>query len=206
MNLDDVPLWQGDHVNTQQLWSYFAQYLYLPRLRDRSVLARAIEDGVSSLNWEQETFAYAAAFDESSSRYAGLVVREHASVLIDSASLVVQQEAARRQFDEEAAPAEVPEEEGGEDGAGPPPPTPPPEAKVRRFYGVKSLDPQRVARDAGDIADEVVKHLVALVDANVEVKLEVSADVPSGVPDEVVRTVTENTKTLKFDQHGFEEQ
>lgn len=76
---------------------------------------------------------------------------------------------------------------------------------VRRFYGVKLLDPQRVSRDADEIANEVVKHLVALVDANAEIKLEVSADVPSGVPHDVVRTVTENAKTLKFEQLGFEE-
>ena len=37
-------------------------------------------------------------------------------------------------------------------------------------------------------------------------KLEISAEVPSGVPEDVARTVTENAKTLKFDQHGFEEQ
>ena len=76
---------------------------------------------------------------------------------------------------------------------------------VRRFYGVKSLDAQRVSRDAAEIAEEVIKHLVALVDANVEVKLEISADIPPGVPDDTVRTVTENAKTLKFDQHGFEQ-
>ncbi len=87
----------------------------------------------------------------------------------------------------------------------PAPPVAPPEKVVRRFYGVKSFDPQRVSRDADQIAAEVVKHLVALVDANVEVKLEISADVPAGVPDDVVWTVTENAKTLKFDQHGFEE-
>jgi hypothetical protein len=45
-----------------------------------------------------------------------------------------------------------------------------------------------------------------LVDADVEVKLEISAEVPSGVPGDVVRTVTENAKTLGFDQQGFEEQ
>jgi hypothetical protein len=28
--------------------------------------------------------------------------------------------------------------------------------------------------------------------------------VPEGVPDDVIRTVTENAKTLKFEQHGFE--
>ena len=59
MDLDRVPLWQGDHIATQQLWSYFAQYLYLPRLRDRSVLAQAIENGVADIGWEQDTFAYA---------------------------------------------------------------------------------------------------------------------------------------------------
>jgi hypothetical protein len=35
-----------------------------------------------------------------------------------------------------------------------------------------------MSRDADQIATEVVKHLVALVDANVEIKIEVSADVP----------------------------
>jgi hypothetical protein len=36
--------------------------------------------------------------------------------------------------------------------------------------------------------------------------LEISADVPSGVPEDVVSTVTENAKTLNFEQHGFEEE
>jgi hypothetical protein len=76
---------------------------------------------------------------------------------------------------------------------------------VRRFFGVKALDSQRVSRDADQIANEVVKHLVALVDAHVEITIEISADVPSGVPEDVVRTVTENAKTLRFEQHGFEE-
>jgi hypothetical protein len=36
------------------------------------------------------------------------------------------------------------------------------------------------------------------------VTLEVEAKVPSGVPDTVVRTVTENSRTLKFLSQGFE--
>ncbi len=50
-----------------------------------------------------------------------------------------------------------------------------------------------------------MRHLTGLVDAKVEVKLEISAEVPSGVPEDVPRTVTENAKTLKFEQHGFAE-
>jgi hypothetical protein len=51
-----------------------------------------------------------------------------------------------------------------------------------------------------------VSYLVGLVGSDVEVKLEISADVPSGVPEDPVRTVTENAQTLKFEQHGFEEE
>lgn len=42
------------------------------------------------------------------------------------------------------------------------------EAVIRRFFGVKTLDLQRVSRDADQVAAEVIKHLVGLVDADVE--------------------------------------
>jgi hypothetical protein len=38
----------------------------------------------------------------------------------------------------------------------------------------------------------------------VKVTLEVEADLPGGTPDNVVRTVTENGRTLKFTSQGFE--
>jgi len=59
-------------------------------------------------------------------------------------------------------------------------------------------------RDAPRIAEEVVAHLVGLVGSEVKVTLEIEAEIPSGVPDHVVRTVTENSKALKFTSHGFE--
>jgi hypothetical protein len=75
----------------------------------------------------------------------------------------------------------------------------------RRFHGSVTLNPIRLSRDAGVIADEVVQHLAKLTSANVEVTLEIDADIPDGVPDSVVRTVTENCRTLRFRIHGFEE-
>ena len=42
--------------------------------------------------------------------------------------------------------------------------------------------------------------------ANVEVRLEIQAYAPDGVPDNVVRIVIENGQTLKFEDHGFEEE
>ena len=45
-----------------------------------------------------------------------------------------------------------------------------------------------------------------LVGATVTVTLEVEAVIPAGVPDHVVRTVTENGRTLKFTSQGFEKE
>ena len=78
--------------------------------------------------------------------------------------------------------------------------------RPKRFRGTVTLDPTRVGRDASRIADEVIAHLSGLVGAKVTVMLEVAADIPSGAPDHVVRTVTENSRTLKFTSQGFEKE
>jgi hypothetical protein len=83
---------------------------------------------------------------------------------------------------------------------------PAPPAKPKRFYGSVQLNPQRVGRDAGKIAEEVVQHLALQPGATVEVTLEVTAQMPEGAPDNIVRTVTENARTLKFAAQGFEKE
>jgi hypothetical protein len=44
------------------------------------------------------------------------------------------------------------------------------------------------------------------VGAKVTVTLEVEVEIPSGTPDNVIRTVTENSRTLKFTSQGFEKE
>jgi hypothetical protein len=66
------------------------------------------------------------------------------------------------------------------------------------------LDPARVGRDASRIADEVIAHLAGQVGAEITVTLEIAASLQNGVPAQIVRTVTENSRTLKFTSHGFE--
>ena len=76
----------------------------------------------------------------------------------------------------------------------------------RRFHGTVTLDAARVGRDASRIADEVIAHLSGLVGADVRVTLEIEAKIPSGASDQVVRTVTENSRTLRFTTQGFEKE
>jgi hypothetical protein len=56
------------------------------------------------------------------------------------------------------------------------------------------------------VAQEVVQHLAAVEGVQLDVKVEVSAVKTDGFPEEKVRIVTENARTLKFDQFGFEDE
>lgn len=216
--MDQIPLWRGDYVTIRQLGEDYARYLYLYRLRDPAVLAAAVRDGVALLTWEQDAFAFADSFDEAAGRYRGL--RSGQNVPIpdsDAPGLLVKPDVARRQLDaENAIPPIVQPPVGATGGAattavqpggGPggaattPAPTQP-----KRFHGTVKLDATRVGRDASRIADEVIAHLAGLVGATVTVTLEVEAEIPSGAPDHVVRTVTENSRTLKFTSQGFEKE
>jgi len=222
MDLDRVPLWRGDHVAVKQLVEDFARYLYLPRLQDPTVLLRAIGDGVSLLTWPQDSFGFADSFDETAGRYKGLRGGQLVTLADANApGLVVKSDVAARQMDAERAPTmprsdqDQPEGNQTGDGQGKPatPPTGtrpiPPESvstQPKRFHGTAVLDTARVGRDASRIADEVIAHLAGLVGAQVTVTIEVDAHIPAGAPDHVVRTVTENSQTLKFTSHGFEKE
>jgi predicted AAA+ superfamily ATPase len=216
-HLDDVPLWRGQHVPVKQLVEDFARYLYLPRLVGPEVLVQAVRDGVALLTWQSDTFAYAESYDEGAGRYRGPRAGQVVHVSPDSPGLVVKPDAARAQLDVETAPSVVPggatAPSTGAQGAGTAvthaDDRPAPDAAAglpRRFHGTVALDPARVGRDASRIADEVIAHVAGIVGAEVRVTLEIEAEIPSGAPEQVVRTVTENARTLKFMSHGFEKE
>ncbi len=212
--IDRVPLWQGDDIDVKQLWDYFATYLYLPRLRDSSVLTAAIGEGVGTLLWRSETFAYAAGKEVSAkegepARYLGLVGGRQTNVLLDGRSMVVRPEIAAAVIDS-IEPVEP------TTGEYPPAPDHPPErvgiaeagpTAVRRFHGSVSLDPTRPTPEFSRIADEIISRLSGLDGVTVRVTVEIAAAAKGdGFSDATVRTVTENARTLKFGDAGFEEE
>lgn len=217
MELDKIPLWRGDHVEIRQLIEDFAKYLYLPRLADAAVLLGAVNSGVSSLLWMNEAFAYAESYDETLNRYRGLVGGRNLSLFdADTTGSLVKPDVALKQIEAEQALIAIPgqDQEPGPivegqaskvPSVGTPEPTAATAIQLKRFHGTASLDPSRVGRDASQIADEVIAHLSGLVGAKVTVTLEIEAEIPNGASDNIVRTVTENSRTLKFTSHGFEQ-
>ena len=209
--LDRIPLWRGNHVGIKQLAEDFARYVYLPRLADPAVLFSGIRDGLGLLTWEKDSFAYADDFDEKAGRYRGLRHGQLASLTPDSPTgLLVRPETAKQQLESEIRPqadstTDAQKPQPSESDSEPPQLRhEPPRHGPRRFHGSVTLDPTRVGRDAGRIADEIVSHLTGLMGSTVKVTLEIDAEIPSGAPDQVVRTVTENSRTLKFTSQGFE--
>lgn len=218
MELDRVPLWRGDNVSIKQLAEDHAKYLYLQRMSDMDVLGNAIRDGINLGSWEQDSFAYADSYDEDAKRYRGLRAGEHVPIAMSAPQgMLVKASVAQAQFLAEqqaraAAAAAVadpgastPTPAPGISGVpAPAPNTPSRPAQPKRYFGTVQLDASRPGRDAGRVAEEVIAHLTALMGSKVTVTLEISAEVPEGVPDNVVRTVLENSTTLKFTSKGFE--
>jgi len=222
----DAYLWKDStHINLKQLWEYMAQYLYLPRLKNSSVLLAAIRDGVAATTGT-DRFGYAESWNENKEQYSGLKVGEIVTPVLSSQSLLVKLDVAQKQLAEERAAIStdkakvstitIPTEDGTtssvKDGSGgyalggtPSIPISKP-VVFKRFHGSVDLDALRINRDASAIADEIIQHLTSLKGATVDITLEIQADIPEGATDEVVRTVTENCSTLKFTTYEFEQE
>ncbi len=229
LELDRIPLWRGDHVGIKQLADYVAEYLYLPRLRDSSVLLGAIAQGLGMLTWESESFAYAERYDPADGRYQGLVYGQARTVALDEHGVLVTPTAALRQVEADAALRRQREEAAANARQETISYLPPSSATgpvlhiaetaagqsqihnlkstiYRRYHGAARLNTLKAGIEAGRIAEEILQHLAGLPGAKVRVTIEIAAEIPEGAPDHVVRTVTENSRVLKFESYGFEEE
>jgi predicted AAA+ superfamily ATPase len=212
-------LWPDEpHITIKRLWECLSTYLYLTRLRDADVLLATIRDGVRS----RDFFGYATSVTEDG-RYRGLQFGSAGgSIYLDDQSVLVKPDVAEKQQQAETTVplqtndaattnvkpgAETTINEKGETFKAPTtsPLEPLAASLPTRFHGTIALDATRLARDAGQVAEEVIQHLASIVGSNVEITLEIQATVPKGVPDNTVRIVTENCRTLKFNSFGFEE-
>lgn len=218
--LDSVPLWRDDHVAISLLVDYFASYPYLPRLVGPGTLTAAISNGIAMLTWQTDSFAYAESVDTTKKRYIALRCGQAYTVTMDDRGYLVKPDVARAQLEQETAlpPSPPPVVSGGtggqeqppptvgENGGGSVPPVPPipPETGPKRYFGTITLDSSRVGRDAARVAEEILAHLLSEAGAGVSVTLEIQATFPEGASTHTVRTVTENGRTLRFDDHGFE--
>lgn len=213
--INKVPqIWKDGHVSLGALWGLYCQYPYMPRLRDRRVLEEGILD--LPMIWETDAFALAAGVDTGTGRYAGLWIpgdSNSAPAPQDSVLLVRPDVAVHQRKHEQPPQTGTDTTTGTGTGSGNETRTGTGSGNERgssaidiaftRFYGVKTLSSDKIAMDFKNIADEVIANLreqgIDLI-----VKIEIEAVDSAGFDESKIRTVSENAKTLKFDQSGFE--
>jgi hypothetical protein len=167
---------------------------------------QAIRDGLVLLTWQSDTFAYAESFDDAAGRYRGLRCGHSVMLNAEDAGLIVKPEVARRQLDAEARSDPGRKRDCGyfadhgryrELGTGCPAPCAAfPRNRFSRCGAGRARC--RPDRGRGDRAPRRPTGCGGLGDAGIDARL------PNGASEQTVRAVTENSRTLKFSSHGFE--
>ncbi len=207
MDLDRIPLWTlRDDITVEALWKAYCQYPYLPRLANFKVLADGISDGVSKLDWQEQTFAYADAHN--GERWVGLIGASHVNAR--PGGLLVHPIAGQAQID--AVRPDIPGAVPGETGTAQGPEgqvdnqkvvAKPGVADPRTYYGQFKLDPVRAVRQLSDILPNIVDQLAKAPGTDVTITLEINASA-DGFDEKIRRVVTENGNQLGVKSQEFE--
>ena len=206
--------WKADKPakKATEFWEDTLRYLYLPRLKDRGVLAQAIVKGAATRDF------FGTAYGEHDGKFDGFKFGD-ANVQLDDTLLLIEPEAAKAY---EAAnrpavppgptppgpvppgptpPTPIPP---GPTPPGPIPPGPTPPSKAKSFHGSADVAPAAAKMRLVQIAEEIIALLAADPNAEVKVRLEIEANFPNGAPDQTKRAVSENAKTLAFNTAEWE--
>lgn len=209
MELEPLDIWkQAPHLSIKTLWDWLTNYCYLPRLFDRSVLEETIKKGVNRIG---PAFGYATRVNENGG-YDGLKWEQSATLYFDDNEVIVQPDVARAQREAElAAQQKATPSMPVSGGSAPdvsipvaPPDAPAPPKLKTRYYGTKRIEAKRSVLKFGEIANEIIQRLEADSDY-VEITIEINSQRAKGFNDATVRTISENSRTLNFDDHGFED-
>ncbi len=203
-------VWQQGHISVGDLWAYYCRYPYLTRLRDRGVLTDGIRSVLVSLAADTDGFALAESFNDLDNKYVGLTAPSGGAQFgqILDTTLLVDIGVANVQLGEDKSgdstlnqASVIPSDAGTQVD----PPSRSGELVKSRYFGVVELDPERNARDFGRISAEVLAQFLAIEGSQVEVTVEIRATMKEGFSDDKIRIVSENAKTLRFKQSGFEQ-
>jgi predicted AAA+ superfamily ATPase len=202
--LKDLYWKEGQPVaGAMAFWEDTLRYLYLPRLKNRDVLAQAIRNGAASRDF------FGTAYGQHDGSFEGFHLGSE-NIQFDDTLLLIEPDAARA-YEEKIRPAPTPTAEPGQpvpSTPGPVTPIPPApgaaSTKPRSFHGTADVTPSTAKMRMVQIAEEIVSVLVSDPNASVKVVVEISAEFPDGAKDSVKRAVSENARSLGLKSADWE--
>jgi hypothetical protein len=204
LKLKDLWPEDQDYLAIAEVANWFASYVHLPRIKNRTVLDLAIRDAVAKLD---ASFGYADSVEGGS--YEGLRISKALPEFIPETAVIVREEIAR-EAQAQASPGHPLPDAGGEQQPASTPGDRVEEtgqaAVPKRFYGAVELDPTRPIRALETIMGEVISQLQHSSGTQITLTLEVEAISEAGFSDADVGVVRDNARQLKFkaESTGFE--
>lgn len=206
--------WKTDkpYCGAMDFWGDTLRYLYLPRLKTRSVLEQAIVKGAGSKDF------YGTAYGLYEGVYEGFKFGD-ANVQLDDTLLLIEPGTARKYEEEHTQKPQIAPLPGklGEEpstsstnppgstqvGPGTTQTTTGP-SKSKTFIGTADVSAATARIRLLEIAEEIISVLASDPTAKIQVSVEISADFPEGVSDQIKRAVSENAANLKFKNKAWE--
>jgi len=195
--------WKADKPSfgAMAFWEDTMRYLYLPRLKNCSVLEQAIVKGANSQDF------FGTAYGHHEGKFDGFKLSD-ANVQLDDTLLLIEPEAAKMY--EAAHPPVTP--------PGPTPPgpistpipvpsgssPPSPTLKPHAFHGNIAINASTAKMRMVQVAEEIIAVLAADPNAEIDVALEIQVNFPTGASDQIKRAISENARTLGFKNADWE--
>ena len=189
-----------DHIDMDRLWELMAQNVYMPRLKDRDVLATCLRDGITA-----GTFGYARAYQDDDYRdfrfeeqIGGLrIPKGTTAVLINPEfAKLLKEEQEKQKKPERPKPGSEHDKKPDIDQGGvivePPKPRGPTHVVVTKALQLELP----FAEDIDIIQDEIARTLQA-DGGSVKVEITITADKSDGFSENTTRAVKQNSEHLK---------
>ena len=208
----------GDHVDVNALWEMLISYVYLPRLRNRSVLQLCIEEGVVA-----GAFGYARDYNQETGEYRGLryegslhdtalgmVINENSGGLLVAPSRAAEEK--RRELERQAqqptpqptGPTSVPYTENPTPAAPtdiePTPARPP---KPRRVRASKTARGDLSLDDFSNLRNDIIR-VLRDGGGEVTVTITIEASKNDGFDEGLIRPVRDNSGQLGLNFDSFD--
>jgi len=179
-------------------------------LKTKDVLAQAISKGAASHDF------FGTAYGQHEGKFDGFKLGD-SNVQLDDTLLLIEPGAADT-YEKANQPKPGPTPPGGADlvapgptqpglvlpGATPPGPTAPVTVKAKSFHGNVTINATTAKMRLVQVAEEIIAALAADPNAEIKISVEIQADFPNGAPEQTKRAVSENAKTLGFNNAEWE--
>ncbi len=209
----------GDHIDVNALWEMLTSYVYLPRLRNRSVLQLCIEEGVVA-----GAFGYARDYNPDTGEYRGLryegplhdpalgmVINENSGGLLVAPGRAAEEK--RKELEEQQAQQPTPQPTSPTPGSYNVNPTPTAPAEVdpvpdhpprtRRVRASKTAGGDLSLDDFSSLRNDIIR-VLRDGGGEVTVTITIEASKNDGFDEGLIRPVRDNSRQLGLDFNSFD--